>query len=287
LAAHQQTANQDREMLRVFCLGQFRVFRGSVELQDEDWGNGKGPTQKIKALFAFLLVRSTQGARKETLMDLFWPQQSDSKRASSSLHQALFHLRRALEPDLKARVGSSYVQCKGERYYFDPQLPCWVDADAFASCTSHAQALEGDGNIDAALGYWRKAVELYGGRFMAGIDTRYTDSEFYDWCAPRCRQLQQLYVAAAMTVARHHFDLGQHGLALEGARQVLAVDPASEPAHRLAMHCLFEMGHAHSAIAQYHTCHAELSWHEDRRPSSQTLTLYQRLLEHQHHLIET
>jgi DNA-binding SARP family transcriptional activator len=274
-------------MLRVFCLGQFRVFRGSVELEDEDWGNGKGPTQKIKALFAYLLVRSAQGARKETLMDLFWPQQGDSRRASSSLHQALFHLRRALEPDLKARVDSSYIRRQGERYFFDPQLPCWVDADAFASCASHAQALEGDGSTETALAYWRKAIELYGGEFMAGINSRYTDSEYYDWCAPRCRQLQQLYLAAVMTVARHHFELGQAGPALEGAHQVLAVEPASEPAHRLAMHCLLEMGHAHSAIAQYHTCQAELAWHEDRRPSPRTLTLYQRLLEHQRHLIET
>ena len=49
-------ASQEVQVLRILCLGDFRVFRGEEELNHADWGNGKGPTKKIKALLAFLLT---------------------------------------------------------------------------------------------------------------------------------------------------------------------------------------------------------------------------------------
>ena len=95
----------------------------------------------------------------------------------------------------------------------------------------------------------------------------------------RLRQLRQFYLVASMTVARHKFDLGQYGLAVERARQALSVEPALEPAHRLLIQCLLETGHLDSAICQYRTCKAELARREDRAPAEQTRMLYQRLLE--------
>ncbi len=272
-------AGQASDMLRVFCLGQFRVFRGSVELQDHHWGNGKGPTRKIKALFAFLLCRKDQGARKETLTDLLWSRQTNPKRASSSFHQALFHLRRALEPDLETGPASSYIRRQGERYYFDPQKPCWIDADAFAFFANRAQALEQDGDSAAAVVYWGKAIALYGGEFMAGIDARYRRSEFHDWCAPRYYHFEQLFLAAKMALARHHLALRHHNLAIEHAREALCVEPAFESAHCLLIQCLLEAGQLDSALCQYRVCEAELALRQNRAPSDQTRLLYQELVE--------
>ena len=278
----QDQVNQDSETLRVFCLGQFRVFRGAVEVQDCHWGSGKGPTQKIKALFAFLLCKRDQGARKETLIDLLWSRQTDPKRASSSFHQALFYLRRALEPELKVGAASSYIRCQGDRYFFSPLKPCWIDADVFAAYVERAQALEPGGDPDAAIAYWSRAIALYGGNYMAGIDPKYSRCHVHDWCIARCHQLRQFYLAGSMTVARHEFNLKHHGLAVEYARQALSVEPALEPAHFLLMQCLLETGHLDSAIGQYHSCKAELAQHEDRAPSEQTQMLYQRLLDNLH-----
>jgi DNA-binding SARP family transcriptional activator len=268
--------------LRVYCLGQFRVFRGDVELHDGQWGRGKGPTQKIKALLAFLLCRKTQGARKETLIDLLWPQQNDLRRASSSFHQALFHLRRALEPELASRAASSYVRRLGERYYFDPHKPTWVDADAFVYYTNRAQALEREGDSAAAQTFWNKAIDLYGGDYMAGIDVMYTRSHFYDWCAPRCHHLKQLFLNAKMAVASHSLAGGQHHSAIEHAQEALTVEPALEAAHRLLMQCMLETGQIDNALSQYRVCEAELAWHQDRLPSQPTRLLYQQLVKGSH-----
>lgn len=265
-------------VLRILCLGEFRVFRGEVELKDSDWGSGKGPTKKIKAMLAFLLCRRTRGARKETLIDLLWPEQADPKRADSSFHQALFCLRRALEPDLEPGTESSYIRCRDGRYRFDPQQPYWIDADAFIQYTDRAQVLEQSGAPIFAADCWARATDLYGGKFMAGIDDKYTSSHYHDWCASVSYHYEQLYLTATMSLARHHRGLGHHALAIARAREALRVEPALESAHRLLIQCLMETGHLDHALGQYRVCEAELASHQDRPPSSQTDLLLQALL---------
>lgn len=271
-------SGQDAQVLRVLCLGDFRLFRGDVELEDADWGSGKGPTKKIKALLAFLLCCRTRGARKETLVDILWPEQTDPKRADSSFHQALFCLRRALEPDLEPGVESSYIRCRNGRYRFVPQKPFWIDADAFIQYTDRAQALELSGDPILAADYWSRAADLYGGKFMSGIDDQYTSCHYNDWCAPVAFHYEQLFLTATLSLARHHRDRGNHILAIARARDALRVDPALESAHRLLIQCLMEIGQLDHALGQYRMCEAELASRQDRPPSTQTDLLFQELL---------
>ena len=271
-------AGQDAQVLRILCLGDFRLFRGDVELKDADWGNGKGPTKKIKALLAFLLSCRTRGARKETLIDLLWPEQTDPKRADSSFHQAMFCLRRALEPDLEPGVESSYIRCRNGRYRFAPKKPYWIDADAFIQYTDRAQVLEQSGAPSPAADFWSRATDLYGGKFMAGIDDQYTNSRYNDWCAPVAFHYEQLFLTATMALARHYRDLGHHTLAIARAQEALRVDPTLETAHRLLIQCLMEIGHLDHALGQYRVCEAELASRQDRPPSTQTDLLFQKLL---------
>ena len=268
-----------RDSLRILCLGEFRVFRGDVELKDSDWGNGKGPAQKIKALLAFLMCQRGQGARKETLIDLLWPQQTNARRANNSFHHALFYLRRALEPDLEPGAVSSYIDRRGERYFFAPQKPYWIDADAFIHYTSRAQVLEQSGDTASAVDCWARAADLYGGRFMAGIDSKYTCSDYYQWCTPTCYRLEQLFLTATMAVARHHLARRQYAVAMECAQEALRVEPAHESAHRLLIQCLIETGQLEQAVGQYRAYEAELAFAQDRAPSTQMSVLYQRLVQ--------
>ena len=270
--------SQDAQVLRILCLGDFRLFHGEVELKDADWGNGKGPTKKIKALLAFLLSCRARGARKETLVDLLWPEQTDPKRADSSFHQAMFCLRRALEPDLEPGVESGYIRCRKGRYRFAPKKPYWIDADAFIQYTDRAQALEQRGDPILAADFWSRATDLYGGKFMAGIDDQYTSSHYNDWCAPVAYHYEQLFLSATMALARHHRGLGHHTLAIARAREALRVDPALETAHRLLIQCLMEIGHLDHALGQYRVCEAELASRQDRPPSTGTDLLFQELL---------
>jgi DNA-binding SARP family transcriptional activator len=263
--------------LRVFCLGTFRVYRGLEKIQEDEWGRGKGPTLKIKALLAYLLSHKKRGARKETLIDLLWPEQRDYVHAGACFHLALHHLRRALELDLKPGVASSYIRYKRERYRFDPQEPCWIDADIFEAYCRRAQAQGRDGDAEAAMIDWAMALDLYGGDYMAGISIDYTENPLYDWCTAKRRYLRELHLTGLLAMASYHYHTGAYGLGVKYAREALAVEPALERAHRLVISCLIEDDQPDQAIQQYHTCRCELAHFESRKPASETQLLYEHL----------
>ena len=272
-------SNPENETLRIFCLGQFRVFRGSVELQDQDWGQGNAPTHKIKALFAFLLSQKSQGATKQAIISLLWSQQTDPDKATKSFHQALFCLRRALEPDLVVVSDSSYIQQHGDLYYFAPQKPCWIDTDAFEYYTERALALEQRKDCAAAVVYWDKALDLHAGDFLTGIDSRQTSAEFYDWWDPLSFHFQQLYLKAKMALARHHLALQHYDLAVQYAKEVLLIEPTLEQAHLLLMRCLIEINHLDNTLFGFRLSENEIAIHQEPTPSCHTRSLFQDLVD--------
>ena len=199
---HSEAAGEqpDHDGLRVYCLGKLRVFRNGTELLDGDWGQGRGPTQKIKAMLAYLLFRGQHGARKETLMDLLWPEQKDYARASDSFHQALHCLRRALEPEMMPGELSSYVSHEDDRYCFHPVKPVWVDADVFLVCCREAQKCATAGDHQEALLHWVLAVDLYHGDYLADLQIKYIEDPDFNWCLPRRLRLRLLYRTALQQV---------------------------------------------------------------------------------------
>ncbi|MFQ5855177.1 MAG: BTAD domain-containing putative transcriptional regulator [Anaerolineae bacterium] len=277
------TERAPEEGLRVFCLGSFRVYRGSEEIREDDWGRGRGPTQKIKAMFAYLLSQEKRGVRRETLTDFLWPEQIDYDRAGASFHLALYCLRRALEPDLKSGADSSYIRYTRGRYRFDPAEPYWIDVDVFENYCRRAQDCDRGGDPEAAMVYWGMALDVYGGDYMAGIDVAYTHNRIYDWCMPRRHRLRELYLTALLEMARYYRNTEEYGSCVRFARQAMEVEPALEPAHRIAMQCLVGGGQLESAIRQYRMCETELAQHENRTPSMQTRLLYEQLIENSTH----
>lgn len=265
--------------LRIHCLGTFRVYRNGTEIQDDEWGQGRGATLKIKALLAYLVAQGERGARKETLIDLLWPEQTDYERAGANLHLALHCLRRALEPDLRAGSASKYIRFERERYRFAPQTPCWVDASTFERYCHQAQKARQRKDVETAMLLWSMALDVYGGDYMAGISVEYTQDHMNDWCVPRRQRLRDLYLTALLEMARYHRDSGEYALCVTYARETLDVDPAFEPAHRLAMQCLIAGGQPESAVHQYRTCVADLVRCESRTPSESTRHLYKHLLD--------
>ena len=271
------TQKSDGEGLRVFCLGSFRVYRDSEEIQDHEWGQGKGPTQKIKTMFSYLLSRKNRGARKDTLINLLWPNQRDHDRASDAFHLTLYYLRRALEPDLNSKTASSFILYKRGRYRFDPLKPYWIDADTFEAYCRQAEVYNGHGDSETAILYWRMAAEVYGGDYVASLHPDFTEDRNRDWCLARRQYLRELYLSALLEMAHYHCNRMETGPCLKYAYQILDVDPCFEEVHRLAIQCLIKTNQIDSALRQYRTCETELAGHENRAPSRQTRHLYREI----------
>ena len=96
--------NKRETQLYIFCLGPLRVFRDGKYITETEWGQTKGPTQKVKALFAYLLAKGSRGATKDAIMELLWGGKPINDKVEVRLHAALYYLRRALEPGLPPRT---------------------------------------------------------------------------------------------------------------------------------------------------------------------------------------
>jgi DNA-binding SARP family transcriptional activator len=228
-------------------------------------------------MFAYLLSRKKRGARKDTLINLLWPNQIDYDRASATFHLTLYCLRRALEPDLKSMTASNYIRYQGGRYRFDPLRPYWLDADAFESYCHQAEAYDRYDESETALLYWEMAAGMYEGDYMASIHPDFTEDRNQDWCLARRQYLQELYLNALLEMAHFYFDNMEFGTCLKYAYRILEVDPCFEKVHRLAIQCLIKSNQYDRALRQYRTCKAALASNEDRAPSGLTRRLYQEL----------
>ncbi|MGB3717196.1 MAG: BTAD domain-containing putative transcriptional regulator [Candidatus Promineifilaceae bacterium] len=265
--------------LSVFCLGSMRVFRDGKYITEAEWGQTKGPTQKIKALFAYLLAKGARGATKDAIVELLWGDQFVYDKSNSRFHAAIYYLRRAMEPDLPSRNESRYVVYENGFYKLVSPGGMWVDADAFENYYQAAQRLEEEGQEDRSARFWKMGEALYKGDYMIDLKTCYTEEYIDDCCKWRRYRLKEMHLTVLLKLAHYHFRCNQDHLSLTYAQKALDQDRGGEEAHRLVMRLMHRAGQPHDLIRQYRLCVHSLAESENRHPSPVTVQLYQQLLQ--------
>ncbi|MCL5950350.1 MAG: hypothetical protein M1132_01275 [Chloroflexi bacterium] len=263
--------------LYIFCLGPFRVFRNGKKITEAEWGRQKGATHKIKAMLAYLVASVPQGARKDELFDILWPDKSDRDGADGCFHTTLHYLRQALEPDLRRGEESQFVVCRDGYYQINPALGYWVDAIAFEIHYRQAQRAEEQGKRELAARQYKLAEALYQGDYMAGIEARYTERYDADWCQWRRFRLKSTAVNILLKLADYHEQEGQDRLSLHYARKALLQENCCEEAHSFVMRALHRAGRRSDLVRQYRLLERLLRQREDRVPSPEVTRLYKEL----------
>ncbi len=262
----------------VFCLGPFRVYLNGRKIGDADWGHGKGPAQKVKALFAYLVAKGSRGATKDQILELLWPGQPADENADTRLHAAIYYLRRTLEPDLPPGKRSQYILHQDGHYRLDPLGGYWVDAAAFQAYCEQAALLEEAGQEELAARHLHLAAALYQGEYMAGVDQRYTEGYEDDWCQLERYRLKQLYLRTVLKLAAYHYRRREDRQSWLYAQKALDADRACEEAHCLLMKLAHRAGRCDEVMRLYRLCRRWLRQVEDREPSPATTQLYRQLV---------
>lgn len=272
-------ANDPRTQMYIFCLGSLRVFRDGKYITEAEWGQTKGATQKVKALFAYLLAKGACGASKDAIVELLWGDQPAHDKGETSLHAAIYYLRRAMEPDLQPRAESRYIFYEDGYYKLAPPHGYWVDAAAFEGYYQHAQRLEEEGQEDIAARFWKLAEALYQGDYMIDLAPCYTEDYVDDCCKWQRYRLKDMHLTVLLKLAHYHFRCNQNHLSLIYAQKVLDQNKGCEEAHRLVMKLMHRTGQRHDLMRQFRMCERSLEEAEDRSPSLETVQLYQQLLQ--------
>lgn len=263
--------------LQLFMLGRFRAVRSGRRVRGAEWGQDHGPRRKVKLLLAYLVHRGPRGARRDTLIDLAWPDETDLRKAVPRFHLALNCLRRCLEPDRSPGAPSRYIRFEGSRYRFEGGDDSSTDAAEFKDHCRRAAELARAGYRDRAAAEWSLAVDAYGGDYLAGFDAGPQGHPMHRWFQSRRRHLRRLYVTALLELASHHAQGRRHPAAAKLVMRALEVDPTSEAGHRLAMRCLADTGQLEAALRQYSQCVAALEALA-ATPAMETRRLYRDIL---------
>lgn len=227
-------------------------------------------TERERALLAYLAVERDRPHRRETLMGLLWPEQSE-KRARNNLRVNLHRLRKTLEKATGEKdwllVGRDSVQLNGT-------AAIAIDVMQFETHCQVAQRLAVENGMadPARLRHLKEVCRLYQGEFLQGFSFAHS-VVFAQWATQgreqwHRRALKSLYELCAM-----HMRRGELAKAMPAARRQLELEPWREEAHCQVIEILARRGERSAALAQYEQCRTALREELGVEPGEQTKKL--------------
>jgi len=181
------------------------------------------PTGQPRTLLIYLVLQPACQAARSTIVEQLWPD-TPPDRGRRHLTDALYRLRRALSPAL--------IRADGEQIALDLTHPWWVDVWAFL------QACANPDRAERAV-----AFTLY----HADLTPEITET----WILPHRARLQAHFVQLTLTDAADALQSADYERAEARYRQLLAIDPLQEVAHRGLMQTLARRGRLAAALEQY------------------------------------
>ncbi|MDA0243996.1 MAG: BTAD domain-containing putative transcriptional regulator [Chloroflexi bacterium] len=230
------------------------------------------PTDKTRALLAYLTLHPDTPLRREALANLLWPDQPE-ELARQNLRKTIGRLKQALdeaEPNLAEAVLAitrESIALRGAHTTAD----VLTFRAHLAAVRSHPHATLAHCptchmRLQAAVALTQR------GEFLAGL-TLPDAPPFDEWLLIQRENLYQQQLAALHQLAQTYEAQGAWEPALQCAHAQIALEPWREEAHRQAMRLLASHGRRTEAIAQYQTCRQILQDELGVEPTAETEAL--------------
>lgn len=207
-------------MITLRLLGGFQAIRDSGRLVPLPY--------RARALLACLSL--SDGTLDRTVLASFLSPDQSEQAQRNNLRQALYSARHALGRDVIVCGEHGGLSLNRERLR--------SDVGAFRE----AIAAEDEPSMV-------RAVELYGGPFLAGESSR--SPEFEDWLGARRGELLEEALRTVLRLGRAEMDRGRFAEALGHARRALAWDSLCEEAHRQVIASLAALGERSNALRHF------------------------------------
>lgn len=243
--------------LRVMSLGHFQIVRAEMVLPI-------CTAHKAIALFRYLLSRHGHAARKEELLELFWPD-AHLRAATHSLQVAVSTLRHYLDPPT-----GSYLLFESGHYRIHPDAPIEHDAHYFERCCDEAERYRRTSDRLQAQQSYRDAITCYQGDYYVG-------EQGFAWAIGEHERLLARYLAALHHLGQIFIAGGHFEPAIECYQRLLERDGYREDAHCQLMRCYWQRGRRYEALRQYERCAVLLAKDLGLEPMPELQELYQSI----------
>jgi DNA-binding SARP family transcriptional activator len=195
-------------------------------------------------LLKLLLTLPAHRVRREEAAELLWPE-ADPDRSGANLRKAIHFARRALEGSGPGAGG--LVVADGDWLRLGPAATFDIDLDELDAALDRLEHVD-----DAADA--RDPRDSLAALARLGREDLLPEDPYEEWLVAlreRLRQRTQSGLVAGGWLARR---LGDRRLAFELVDRALAMDPADEQAHRLAIELHLDADHLHAARRQLRAC---------------------------------
>ena len=251
-----RTQLEETIKLRIALLGGFRVWVGSQLIPGEGWKR-----RKVQALVKLLALASRHCLHREHLMNLLWPK-ADIEAARNSLRQTLHLARQILKSEPNS--GSGILIDHNGWLCLTSEGETWVDTETFENAARECRQSK-----DATT--CQTAVSIYTGELLP-------EDRYEDWVATRRESLRDLYLSLLSDLGKMFEALGDTEQAMDIFRQLVAVDPTAEYAHRTLMRLYARADLRQKALQQYHRLREILDRELALEPDLQSRRLYDDIL---------
>ncbi|HLG51795.1 MAG TPA: BTAD domain-containing putative transcriptional regulator [Chloroflexota bacterium] len=251
-----------RHAIEIRCFGHFEVYRQGELI--ESWRRAKA-----KALLKYLIARR-QPVSRDALIELLWPD-ADPRLAVNGLRVTLYALRQALGlRPIAGRPGQDIIVFEGGSYYLNPSADIWVDAEEFSARFADGLRLERQGHLDAAIGHFERAEEVYRDDYLL-------EDIYEEWTLVRREELKDQYLMVLTRLADIALARGDLEGCIIRCHKILGKDACREDAYQRLMRCHAMLGQWSQAIHWYDLCSQTLRHELDMAPSEQTVALYRQI----------
>jgi len=234
-------------LFRLQLLGPIHVDRDGEPIQGFK-------SRKVLALLCYLAAHG-QPISRSYLVELFWPDQSES-RGRNNLSQALHNI-------LSLWPGCLEVNYYTVQFHYLPST--WLDLKVFKELTAQSE-----------VGAWMMAADLYRGDFMAGMSLD-DCPEFEQWLRLEQENWRLRIIQVLRDLIVHSISHNEADQAFQFISRLLDIDPGEEEAHRQKMILLAQSGQRSAALAQFEICRRYLTEELGVEPSKETVQVYEQI----------
>ncbi|MEU9112316.1 BTAD domain-containing putative transcriptional regulator [Streptomyces sp. NPDC048483] len=245
--------------LRFAVLGPIQIWRGDAHLEI-------GPVRE-QALLTALLLRPGMMASRQELLEGIWGAEQPGTGAKV-LPVYVHRLRRRLDAGGESPSDSLIVTDRGG-YRFVPR-DIWLDVARLQEIACEAGAARDSGDLDAAVGVWSKALELFRGEPLAGVPGPFAQGE-------RLR-LAERRLALVQEKLDCQLRLGRHAEAVGELFALTATHPYHEALAALLIRALYVSNRQADALDVFAKVRRRLVQDQGAEPGGELRRVHEAVL---------
>jgi two-component SAPR family response regulator len=250
--------------LEIQLFGNLIIKNNDGKILAPDW-----KTRKAKSLFIYLILNQGKSIQKDSLIETFWKEKG-LKEAQHNLHDHIFFIRKILKEILPNEIDvKKIIKYQSQFYTLSDEIKLKTDAIEFEKLIARASAMESS-TKEKAIELYKQAFELYKNDFCPEL--------YEDWAEEKRLYYRNKALKIAKRLGEHYYQNKDYDGSLSFYKRALQFDHCDEAIHLGIIKCLVALGDKIGARRQYNEMEQILKKELDLSPSSETLKVYQELI---------